>query len=296
MDLKDLIESESAKQVKAIAALEKKLGANAAKLQKELYALIRDKFMDSLARDPAGNLLYTAENLNRVNNMVNVWEYYQQTALRPEIIELGKDLLSVVDIEEGYFAALGKKFDITFEFDKVRDLISKQVGITLGRTPEIIKGSYLDRLADASQVRDKITDIVLENVSGRSSVQALKSTLSEVIQGAEGVNGAMERYMHTYAYDSFTNVQRAVDLHTADAYGFNCFVYSGSLIKDSRDFCIEHLGEVICRDQFEEFEAMDWQGKNPDVPFEISLGGYNCRHVARWIPDEGKKYFEKDKE
>ncbi len=102
----------------------------------------------------------------------------------------------------------------------------------------------------------------------------------------------MERYLRTYAYDTFSHVQRAVDLNLADTYGLNCFVYEGNLIKDSRDFCQEHLGQIICRDQFEEIQAEDWAGKNPDVPFEISLGGYNCRHSAMWIPDEAKEFFE----
>lgn len=296
MDLKRLIETEANKQVKALAAMESRLDKQSVKLQKELFELIRDKFLDSLSTDEAGNLLYNASNINRVNDMVKTWQYFQDNAFRPEVLSFGKDLVSIVDMEAGYFMALGKEFGIPMQFDKVRDLIARQVGITLDRTPEIIPGSYLDRLLEGSQVRDKVTNMVLENVSAKASFSKLKNDLSDVILGTDDTNGAMTKYLRTYAYDTFSVVQRTIDLNMADTYGMNCFVYEGNLIKDSREFCIEHLGQVICRDQFEEFEAMDWAGKNPDVPFEVSLGGYNCRHTAMWIPDEAKSYFEKQTE
>lgn len=292
IDLSSLISKESDKQVKALAEMEKRLDKRSVVLQKELYAIIRDKFLDSLSRDEKGKLLYNTSNLNRVNDMAATWEYFRESKMRPEMLEFGKDLMSIVDVEAGYFMALGKEFDIPFEFDKVKELISKQIGLTLDRNPAIIPDSYLDRLLQGSQVQDKVTNIVLENVSAKASFSKLKADLSEVIMGNEEVNGAMTKYLRTYAYDTFSVVQRTVDLNMADTYGMNCFVYEGNLIKDSREFCQQHLGEIICREQFPDFEAQDWQGKNPDVPFEVALGGYNCRHNPMWIPDEAKEYLE----
>ncbi len=175
-------------------------------------------------------------------------------------------------------------------------MISKQIGITLDKKPEIIPGSYLDRLLQGSQIQDKVTNVVLENVSAKGSFARLRDDLQTLIVGNEEVNGAMEKYLRTYAYDSFSVVQRSIDKNLADTYAMNCFVYEGNLIKDSREFCIEHLGKIICRDEIEEIEGQDWAGKNPDIPFELSLGGYNCRHTAMWIPDEAKEYFEEGSE
>lgn len=292
MDIKKLIEQEAAKQTKELAAMERRLSRQAMALQRELYEIIRDKFLDSLQRDAKGNLLYNATNINRVNDMVRTWDYFREESFRPEVLNFGKDLLSIVDVEAGYFLALGKEFNIPFEFDKVRDLISKQIGITLDKSPKIIPDSYLDRLLQGSQVQDRVTNVVLENVSAKGSFSKLKGDLETLIVGNEEVNGAMEKYLRTYAYDTFSTVQRSIDLNVADTYGLTCFVYEGGLIKDSRQFCIDHLGQVICQDEIEAIEAQDWQGKNPDVPFVISLGGYNCRHTAMWIPDEAKEYFQ----
>lgn len=291
MAIQDLIKSESVRQEKALAALEAKLGKQAADLQRELYELIRDKFLDSLQKDENGNIIYNIKNITRVNDMGKTWDYFRERSFRPEVLEFGKDLMTVVDIQAGYFLAIGKEFNIPFEFSKVTELISKQIGITLGETPAIIKGSYLDRLLTSTQIRDKVTNLVLENVSAKASFAKLKTDLETIVKGSDEVEGAMVKYLRTYAYDTFSHVQQAINLNIADNYGLNCFVYEGNIIKDSREFCREHLGQIICRDEFEALEAQDWQGKNSDVPFEISLGGYNCRHSAMWIPDEAKDYF-----
>ena len=295
MSLQTIIDQEAKKQAKAIAALEAKFGRKVAGLQKVLHDLIRDRFLDSLARDEAGYLLYNVSNVNRVNNMVKTWEYFQEKHLRPEILQFGKDLLALTDVSTGYYLALGKEYDLTLKFEKTLEIISKQIGITLDKTPKIIPGSYLDRLLDAAQVRDKVINVVLENVAGKAAFTDLKAQLSEVIKGSKEVNGAMEKYMRTYAYDTVTQVQRSFDKSMADNYKMNCFVYEGGLIKESRPFCIEHLGKTICRAEIEELDKQRvdpdkaWKGANPDVPFEISLGGYNCRHRAMWIPDEAVK-------
>ncbi len=104
MDLKKLIESEANKQVKELARMEAKLGRQAMALQRELFDIIRDKFLDSLQRDAAGNLVYNAANLNRINDMVRTWDYFREESFRPEVLNFGKDLLSIVDVEAGYFA------------------------------------------------------------------------------------------------------------------------------------------------------------------------------------------------
>jgi len=291
MDLKTLIEKEANKQVKALAAMESRLDKESIRLQKELFAMIRDKFMDTLSTDADGNLLYNSANINRVNDMVKTWDYFRESKFRPEILSFGKDLVSIVDIEAGYFMALGKEFGIPMEFDKVRDLIAKQVGITLGRSPEIIPGSYLDRLLQASPVRDKVTNMVLENVSAKALFTKLKSDMSDVILGDKNIDGAMTKYLRTYAYDTFSTVQGVIDLNIADTYGMDYFLYEGNLIKDSRCMCIELLGQIIPREMFPDFNAAEWQGKNPDVPFEASKGGYNCRHTLMPLPKEAVSYF-----
>jgi hypothetical protein len=291
MDIKTIIEKEAVKEIAAIESMEVSLGKEAVRLQVELYELLRDKFIESLQTDESGNLLYNAKNITRVNDLNKTWEVFQEQHYKPVITDFAKDLVSIVDVEAGYFLAVGKEFDINFEFGKITDLISKQIGIDL-KTQAITKGSYLDRLTEGSQVRDKIADYVLQNVSAKSSFKDLRSGLETLVKGDETTNGAMQQYLRTYAYDSFSNVQRSVDLNIADTYQLNSFIYSGDIIKDTREFCREKVNGVFTREDLESWQGQEWAGKNDDVPVEISLGGYNCRHTLMWIPDEAVDYFK----
>ena len=289
-DIKKIIEKEAAKQVEALAAMEEKLGKEAVRLQTELYRELVDKYLDALQTDEAGNILYNSKNLGYVNDLNKTWHTFQDKHYLPVINDFAKDLLSIVDIESTYFNAIGKAFDLDIAMEKTTDLISKQIGIDL-KTGKLIEGSYLYRLAEGSQVKDDIANLVLQNVSAKSSFKDLKSSLQTLVEGDETTNGAMQQYLRTYAYDTFSNVQRAVDLNIADTYQFNSFIYSGDIIKDSREFCIERVNGIFTREDLAEWSTMDWKGKNWDVPVEISLGGYNCRHTLMWIPDEAVEYF-----
>ena len=291
MDIKTLIESEAAKEVKAIESMEAQFGKEAIRLQVELYELLKDKFIASLQTDESGNLLYNAKNITRVNDLNKTWEVFQEQHYKPVVVDFAKNLVSIVDIEAGYFLALGKQFDLNFEFGKITDLISKQIGIDL-KTEAITEGSYLARLLEGSQVKNTVADYVLSNVSAKVSFKDLRTGLETLVKGDETVNGEMVRYLRTYAYDTFSNVQRSIDLNIADTYQLNSFIYSGDVIKDSREFCIERVNGVFTREDLEQWSGQDWAGKNWDVPVEISLGGYNCRHTLMWIPDEAVPYFE----
>jgi hypothetical protein len=208
-------------------------------------------------------------------------------------MDFAKDLVSIVDVEAGYFLAVGKQFDIAMDFAKTTELISKQIGINIA-TNEITTGSYLDRLTAGSQVRDQIADFVLQNVSAKSSFTDLRAGLETLVKGDETTNGAMQQYLRTYAYDTFSQVQRGIDLNIAETYGFNSFIYSGDIIASTREFCSEKANGVFTREDLEAWSELDWAGKNWDVPVEISLGGYNCRHTLMWIPDEAVEYFNEE--
>jgi len=291
MDYRKLIEKEAAKEIAAIQAMEARLGKEAVKLQTELYRLLVDKYLDALTTDSKGNILFNSKNISRVNDLNKTWTLFQEQHYQPALIDFAKDLVSIVDVEAAYFLAIGKEFDIAFEFAKITDLISKQIGIDLA-TETITEGSYLYRLLEGSQVKDQVANYVLQNVSAKASFREMRKGLETLVKGDETVNGEMVRYLRTYAYDSFSNIQRAIDLNIADTYGLNSFIYSGDIIKDSREFCIERVHGVYTRDDLAEWEGQDWAGKNPDVPIEISLGGYNCRHFLMWIPDEAVSYFK----
>ncbi len=63
--------------------------------------------------------------------------------------------------------------------------------------------------------------------------------------------------------------------------GLTSYVYFGSIIRDSRDFCVEHANKIFTEEEARQLWQNDWQGKSGSDPF-IDRGGYNCRH--HWQP------------
>jgi hypothetical protein len=128
------------------------------------------------------------------------------------------------------------------------------------------------------------------------SFQELRKGLETLVKGDETTNGEMQRYLRTYAYDTFSHIQRSIDLNIADTYGLNSFVYFGDVIKDTREFCLQRVNQVFTREDLESWQGENLAGKNDDVPVEISLGGYNCRHKLNWIPDEAAEFLREENE
>src|SRR5512139_1385650 len=129
MDIKKTIQTEAEKQIEALAAMEKKLGKEAVKLQTALYRELVDKYLDALQTDENGKILYNAKNLSYVNDLNKTWKTFQEKHYLPVINEFAKDLLSIVDIEATYFNSIGKAYDLSISMEKTADLISKQIGI-----------------------------------------------------------------------------------------------------------------------------------------------------------------------
>ena len=65
------------------------------------------------------------------------------------------------------------------------------------------------------------------------------------------------------------------------------FKYAGSLIKDSRKWCQDHVGKTFTRAEIAAWENREWQGKKKGGDPFVTRGGWNCRH--RFLPKLIKK-------
>jgi len=91
-----------------------------------------------------------------------------------------------------------------------------------------------------------------------------------------GVN--LRRYAYQQVHDSIMQFNGSFTQAKAQEAGLNHYQYFGSLVRDSRPFCQEHVGEVMSEERIRElWGSEDWAGKAPGDPFVVR-GGYNCRH------------------
>ena len=154
-------------------------------------------------------------------------------------------------------------------------------------------------------IREKINGIY--QFSDNKKAQQLVEYIANNPDGAE-VNTAIDElkqvYGRTSAGDSFVKYASLLVTDSimgfdgqlakfrADELGLTSYLYYGSIIKDSRDFCRKHAGKVYTEEQIREIWANDsGQGRDLGSPF-IVRGGYNCRHSWQpidpsWVDEEG---------
>jgi len=231
-----------------------------------------------------GKLLNNTHNMSLINQLERQFDDFEKTAAKLNL-KYGQDMLKTTTFSKEYYAAFPGLAEKTIDsLGKNIGFIEQMIGI---KGDKIIKGSFLDNLSEMSEVRDKVRGFVLSNVSGNNSYQSYLSGMKDMIRGTDETEGVLQKYYRQYAYDTFNNVDAAVNKQFAENVGFKYFIYHGSIIDTSRAFCRKRAGKV-----FSVKETLKWKN-DPDlignaagyVPL-IERGRYNCRHSIKYISDD----------
>lgn len=272
-----------------IIELERQYGAEAIALQGELYKHLEKNLFAKIEYDKDGQMRDNAHNWTLVRNTEQAWNTYSAKYLNPTFMQYGDDLLGITLMSSNAFKAILPDTQATIKYmTQARELVLQQMGVQVGPGNKLIvkPGGYLDKLTRGSQVQEEITDLLRRNMTVSSSFKDFQADARNIILGSDQVNGAMQRYFRTYVYDTFSGVHASYDNYVAKEAGLNSFIYAGTIIADSRPFCVQHCNKVYSRRIIRRWEKQTWKGKNKEVPFVISRGGYNCRHQLNWITDE----------
>jgi hypothetical protein len=106
---------------------------------------------------------------------------------------------------------------------------------------------------------------------------ALKKKFAGVNVGSS-LNNTVKAGMH----DKVMDFDAVFIKHRADQAGLTKFKYTGSLIAESRDFCIRNVGRTFTKAEAQSlWSSQSWKGKRSGDPFVVR-GGHNCRHF--WVP------------
>jgi hypothetical protein len=152
---------------------------------------------------------------------------------------------------------------------------------------EKINGIY--QFSDNKKAQ-QLVEYIANNPDGaevNTAIDELKQTYGRTTEGDSFV-----KYASLLVTDSIMGFDGQLAKFRADELGLNSYLYYGSIIKDSRDFCRKHTGKVYTEEQINQIWANDTgQGRDQGSPF-IVRGGYNCRHSWQpvdpsWVDDEG---------
>lgn len=162
---------------------------------------------------------------------------------------------------------------------------------SLGITPDggLVAGGYLDRLGKTEGARAVLREYVVQSIVTGKDLTSFQAGFRQLVMGGAQTDGALRAWWRQYAYDSYNQAQEVVNSNMAEELKLNYFIYQGSIIPTSRQFCRKRAGKV-----FSKKEALTWKS-DPDLidpktkatynPF-IERGRYNCRHFLNYISDE----------
>lgn len=143
----------------------------------------------------------------------------------------------------------------------------------------------------------KIGDEIYQAVLTDKQLPDMIDSISNSLTGIESKGGRpMTQYADQIAHDGLMKFTRAVTTQKATELGIKKFMFLGSLVDDSREFCVERAGKIFTTEEIQEWEGLDWAGKNWDVPVMVSLGGYRCRHHLVPVDDDVIEFMRSQEE
>lgn len=143
--------------------------------------------------------------------------------------------------------------------------------------------------AYGDMARTQVATAMYDQIIGGASFPELTDVISGILEGGEDARGrSMTAYAEQFAGDSMMQFNRDVTTMKAADIGLDHFIYYGDVIRTTREFCEERVGNIYTLAEIESWDELEWDGKSG--PPLTHCGGYNCRHswVAvdpEWFPE-----------
>ena len=136
---------------------------------------------------------------------------------------------------------------------------------------------------ETTRLQNKIKRLRAAGENKSEEINSLMRQLRKQFQNVS-VGGGMYQSVSAEAHDSVMDFDGVFTIHRARQAGLKRFKYSGTLIKNSREFCVRHVGETYTEEEIRRiWSSESWSGKRAGDPFVVR-GGEKCRHF--FIPVE----------
>jgi len=255
-------------------------------MQKNLYEMIASDYVGKFDTKD-GKLIPSEKNMRLARELEVIMNNFSNIFQKSVLKDFANNMLKVTDFSIDYFNGMGYSKKKLNDIKKGMGYISERIGIS--DKGNILKGSYLDSLSKNAEVRKGLKDFVINSVAGQKNYPEYLKGMKEMVVGKAGTDGILQRYYRQFAYDTYNQVDSAINLHFADSLEMEYFIYSGSVIDTTRPFCRKRAGKVFSIDETKDWkndpDLIDKKTKQSYNPL-IDRGRYNCRHSIRYISKE----------
>ena len=294
-----------------IEAQEGKLDRKIISYQQELLTKLTTDVISSLDVDARGNIRETRKNYRLLSMLEKTYRDFTKNNRYMLGDDIRKTVTEIALKSNTYFnTVLLDEFTETALKDAVagaNEFVNLQLGLgEKGMTA----GGFLDNLIRNEELLLQLKQFTSQAITGRMPKKDYIKEMNRLVIGDKSVQGGHERIFNRYARDMYSSYDAAYNKTLADRLGLKWFIYSGGLVRDSRDFCVAHNAKVYSTEEAEtwktwtinkaikadEFPAgyeiqekperwgqtpgyMDFPGYSP----VHHRGGYNCRHILGYI-------------
>lgn len=190
------------------------------------------------------------------------------------------------------FGAFNQAAAVVTDYSPImKDLskILKEAGIDKAMTSadaSLIKAFSDDGLNElsslGSQYSSQISSRIYVGVAAGDSLEDMTQDVRQLLVGGTDKAGRpMANHAKTISTTRYMEVDATILKKKSEEFEIKKFKYAGSLIKDSRKWCVDHVGQILTMEEIQKWEDKKWKGKKSGDPFVVR-GGWRCRH--RWIP------------
>lgn len=288
MDEKTL-KSFTKKRSNLIASLMSSMQDQIADNQRKVYERILDKFIDKLEKDEDGNVKNNDKNRKLLFEIDEVFKDYQKKEGRQTIELLLQSVTAIMSFNQGYFQALDGNARTLKIMSKVKDFMKGWLGI---KGDAVEPNGYIDKLISNDPAKIAVKNTAMKVVIGQEGFENAKKQFQTLIDGNKDTLGAFEKHQRNFAFDLYSQIDRATSDTIRADLGFVFAIYEGGLIETSREFCNDHNGNIYHISEIKEFDPKE--AKPPNYNPITDLGGYGCRHHLNWISTALAKAMGKD--
>ena len=185
----------------------------------------------------------------------------------------------IVEFEKSY----GKTIKDLIDFSAIDRAVKSFTGLPLaGDTARALKAAAATTLDGYRSVSESamsdINQAVLDYAIVGEKRDVIRDKIKSALSGSKDIAGKpMAVRAGTFVQDAIMKYHATANLLAAQKAGIKKFLYYGTIIETSRQFCIDHVGETKTLEEWEQLDNTSWAGKGPGG-IMLARGGYGCRH------------------
>lgn len=227
-----------------------------------------------------GRIKDTARNVNIANRLTN--QVAREAATR--VSQLGS---RIVEKMFGLFKKSSEYFD---EFENFSGTATEETALQKvmraygydAKDQRFLAGGYLEAALEGNPAAKQVaTSLQAAIQDGKTIEELTKQFNDDFVQNG----GMLARHYNAFVNDLLFSFQRQAAYQSAISLGFTKFVYAGTVIEATREFCEQRNNLVYEIDFAKKWDALNWKGKRPNIPFFIQQGGRRCRHTFNFVSD-----------